>query len=151
MISHSLGSLIRDVIDARLATKSLHDELQSRRAAWDNANHELLMQHSATLDQCREAEEALRRGILENFQQTGDKAPAPGLGVRETTAIVYDEGAALNWALEHHLALQLDTAAFKRLAKAVTPSLIPIVEISTVPQATISPNLSNPSMKSKVK
>ncbi len=89
------------------------------------------------------AEKALRDMTIAVYQETGNKAPAPGVGIRETTQIRYNLKDALQWAIAHRICLKLDTAAFEKLAKtsSLEASDIDFVELALIPQATIAAEL----------
>lgn len=84
------------------------------------------------------AEDKLRDLTLQAFADTGNKAPAVGVGIREVTTYSYDNVEALVWAKEHDLCLKLDDTAFKKQVK-VSP--LPFVTATTEPQATIAQDL----------
>ena len=86
-----------------------------------------------------QAEAKLREITLAAYAETGNKTPAPGVGIREAAKLVYDERDALGWAKEHHLALQLDRKAFEKIAKA---DKLDCVEYLTEIVATIATDLS---------
>ena len=88
---------------------------------------------------CSEAEQTLRELILQAYRETGNKAPAPGVGIRIITNLIYDATKALEWAKQHGLALKLDTSAFEKIAKVDKPDF---VEMAEEPQATIATDLS---------
>ena len=83
-------------------------------------------------------EAQLRALTLQAYAETGNKTPAPGVAVREVTKLSYNLQEALDWAIEHKMALKLDTPAFERIAKA---SPLPLVTVSQEPQATIASDL----------
>ena len=88
-----------------------------------------------------DAEAALHQATLAAFQATGDKAPAPGVGIREVTKFRYNMDKALRWALDHHLALTLEVKAFETLCKSASTRPA-FVEVHTVATPTISASLS---------
>ena len=89
-------------------------------------------------DQLQLAELALRTLALAEYDRTGNKAPGPGVGIREVTRLEYAEAEALAWAVEHTVALKLDKAAFEKIVKAAP---LPFVASVTEPQATIATDL----------
>ena len=84
-------------------------------------------------------EEELRKLTLQAYAETGDKAPAPGVGIREVAILEYDKKVAFDWAKAHKMALKLDTRAFEKIVKADTPDF---VTVASEPQATIATDLS---------
>ena len=85
-----------------------------------------------------EAEVKLRELTIRVYNETGSKAPAKGVGIREVTVLTYDDKIAFDWAKAHKMALMLDRKAFEKIAKADPPDF---VKITTEPHATISPDL----------
>jgi hypothetical protein len=78
------------------------------------------------------------------YEATGSKTPAPGVGIRITKAVAYDAGKALLWAREYGLALTVDAKAFERIALA-SPILpgdpLAFVQVTEQPQATLAKDL----------
>lgn len=75
------------------------------------------------------------------FTATGNKQPVNGVGIRETTKLLYDPVLALEYAQEHGVALKLDIAAFEQMAKIkeLRPGFVTVLLTAT---ATISQDLS---------
>lgn len=68
-----------------------------------------------------------------------DKSKMLGVAVREETRLNYDEGDALDWAMEHQMAVKLDKGAFEKLAKLMD---ISFVKVEKILAATIAADLS---------
>ena len=85
-----------------------------------------------------EAEDKLRELTLQAYAETGNKAPALGVGIRELTVMTYDNKIAFDWAKAHKMALKLDVTAFEKIAKVDPPDF---VKVSQKPQATIATKL----------
>lgn len=113
------------------AKKLLHDE-------WENQNIELLNDVARKITVTADAEALLRELTLQTYAETGNKAPAVGVGIRVRTILSYLASDALSWAIEHKLALKLDSSTFEKIAKT---SNLPFVTISEEPQATIATEL----------
>ncbi len=105
---------------------------------WQEANNKLYDSERDTKATCQEAEETLRELTLQAYAETGDKAPAEGVGIRERTVLAYENKIAFDWAKAHKMALKLDVSAFEKIAKVDPPDF---VKITTGPQATIATNL----------
>ena len=105
---------------------------------WVQQNKALLDSVTDALQITTEAEVLLRELTLQAYAETGNKAPAPGVGIREVTKLDYDNKVAFDWAKSHKMALQLDKKAFEKIARADTPDF---VKITTEPQATIATQL----------
>ena len=137
-MTDKLKEQIKLVVEAR-STKVQLDQLKTERySQWEYENHDLLLEISEARDRVGDVEERLRELTLQAYADTGNKAPAPGLGIRERTVLTYENKVALDWAKAHKMAIQLDKKAFEKIAKADPPSF---VTISTEPQATIATNL----------
>jgi hypothetical protein len=86
------------------------------------------------------AEEDLRASVLDAYRTTGDKHPAPGVGIRIVKVMEYDPDKALLWVVKNNYlnCLQLEKKNFKKVAEGLGPEF---VEIKEEPQATISREL----------
>ena len=135
---NELKAQIRVVAEARGKADEVSHNLRSAQAIWEVANHALFEENELAKIQCGESEQLLRELTLQAYAETGNKAPAPGVGIRERTVLTYDNGVAFDWAKAHKMALKLDTSAFEKIAKADPPEF---VKITTEPQATIATEL----------
>ena len=81
---------------------------------------------------------------LEAYEKTGEKKPAPGVGIKVGKKLVYREIDAFDYCQESlPAALKLDTGKFEKYAKAVYEvQPLDFVTIEEVPQATIAKDLS---------
>lgn len=136
-----LSALTARVIERRRYETELGDMIAEARMAWESENADLIARFSQVSQERAAAETELRSAAVAAFEATGSKKPAPGLGIRVTTVLDYDEPAALHWAHRHGLALKLDIPAFEKLAKATESESLWFVQIRTVPTATIAANL----------
>ena len=105
---------------------------------WQDANITLLSSLLETEQRVKDAETLLRELTLKAYAETGEKAPAPGVGIREVTILTYDGKVAFDWAKAHKMALKLDVSAFEKIVKADTPDF---VKVTTEPKATIATEL----------
>ena len=71
------------------------------------------------------------------FKETGNKKPAPEVGIREVDKLEYDPRQAYIWATGHTMALKLDATIFEKIVKA-NPADFPFVTIEKVATATIA-------------
>jgi hypothetical protein len=102
------------------------------------------MQREAA-DLRQSVERLVREMAVAHYQATGNKAPAPGLGIRVGKRLVYDAGEALAWCKEHapnyvRLEERLDAVRFE--AGAATLEGAP-VEVQEVPSASLARDLSD--------
>lgn len=95
--------------------------------------------------QLDEAEFDLRTEALNEYAATTRKTGLCGgaCGVRVNIALDYDAKIALDWAIEHRLALKLDVPAFEKILKASPFACADFVLVREVPQATIKSDLSD--------
>ena len=134
----TLEEQIRVVALCRSIAKSNSDILKNEREKWEEENKEQIELVANTKADVEEAEDELRDLTLKAYKETGNKAPAEGVGIREVTKLDYDPKVALDWATEYKMALKLDTTAFGKIVKA---SPLDFVKITTEPMATIATNL----------
>ncbi len=134
-----LEEQIKVVATARKLAQEKADVWKVARTTWEEANKGLLDEAMQTSQFVQVAETILRELTLQAYAQTGNKAPAGGVGIREVTKLEYDNAIAFRWAIEHSMALKLDTNSFEKIAKA---SPLDFVKTTLQPQATIATDLS---------
>lgn len=88
--------------------------------------------------------EEINQLTLEAYDQTGDKKPAPGVGIRVTKSLVYDETQAREYCVTNLVeALKLDKRIFEKYANGVSEvKPLEFVTIKETPSATIATDLS---------
>ena len=138
IIQATLKSQIRVVVEARVRATKLKEQRDAVLEAFNKANQGLFDTLTQASAEVAEVEATLRELTLLAYAETGDKAPVPGVGIREVTKLDYDKATAFRWATEHVLALKLDTTAFEKIVKA-TP--LDFVRIYQEPLATIATQL----------
>jgi len=133
---------LKEQINAVVEAREKAQEATTRRTEayqkWVEVNQPLIDNESNAKSACQEAEVKLREMALETYAETGEKAVAPGIGIRVMTRLNYENQKAMEWAIEHKLALKLDSSAFEKIAKTST---LPFVTITEEPQATIAAEL----------
>ena len=133
---------LREQIKVVVGVRRKAAELKSQRDAlleeWNKANQGLFDALTQAGAEVAEVEARLRELTLVAYSETGDKAPVKGVGIREVAKLEYDIKVAFDWAVEHTMALKLDTPAFEKIAKASPPNF---VSIFLEPQATIATQL----------
>jgi len=134
-----LEGALRILAQQRRRAATYKEALDSARTEWEAAHADLIQSYKDAQDAVAQAEECVRTATLAEFERTGSKAPAPCVGVRVMTRLVYDANTALAWAREHDMALSLDKRAFEKVAKASPPEFVEIVQ---EPSATIAVDLS---------
>ena len=133
-----LTEQIKVVVTAREAVRKWADAKKAALDKWEGENWVILANLDSTATKASEAETLLRDLTLKAYAETGNKAPALGVGIREVTKLDYDKKVAFGWAKHHEMALQLDKKAFEKIVKADTPDFVIITQ---EPQATIATKL----------
>ena len=136
-----LEEQIKVVAEARQRAAELKNLRELLLEEWTKANRDLLDKLTQTGAEVAEVEAKLRELTLQAYAETGNKAPAPGVGIRERTVLTYDGKVAFDWAKAHKMALKLDTSAFEKIAKI---SDLDFVAVTTEPIATIATTLEVP-------
>lgn len=146
----------RRVYAARVMVGGLEQELERAEQEFAEENADLIARLNAARAAVDAEEDAARELTVTRFVETGEKKPAPGLGIRLVKAVEYDPAQALTWAKSTGLAIQLDRRAFEKMAvAAVTPgtpsqrengtrvyqTTIPGALVVELPQATIAEDL----------
>ena len=105
-----------------------------------------LAEHQEPADDLKDAKEAvaaaeaaLREMTLAAYTATGNKQPAPGVGIRVVQRLDYEPMQALVWAKAHDIGLALNKVEFERMAKITLPDFVTITD---QPTATIATDLS---------
>lgn len=138
MTSQSILALAQVVAERRREQAALMAKVAQLREEFNALNALLFDQYADAKARTEEAERHCKEQASAVWAATGDKEPAPGVKVKMRTTLVYDPADALQWAKGAGLALQLDTKAFEKIAKA-TP--VPCVTITEEPQATLATDL----------
>ncbi len=133
-----LKEQIKAVQELRVASKNISEALSEKRDQFTLEWKNLIDSDSNAKAAVAEEETKLRELTLQAYAETGNKAPADGVGIREVTKLDYDEKGALTYAKEHLLFLQLNKKAFEKFAKDEEPDFVTITQ---EPQATIATNL----------
>ena len=133
-----LKEQINIVVEARLNAKAYSEEKSRIFEELEEKHASLFADAFNASELVKEEEARLRELTLQAYAETGNKAPAQGVGIREMTKLDYDKDTAFKWATEHVMALKLDTTAFEKIVKA---SPLDFVKVSLEPQATIASHL----------
>ena len=133
-----LKDQIKVVVLARQTAITLKTQRDISLEAWNKTNQGLLDALTQAGAEVAEVEATLRELTLKAYDETGDKTPVAGVGIREVTRLEYDKTVAFKWATEHVMALKLDTTAFEKIVKA---SPLDFVMIYQEPMATIATQL----------
>lgn len=129
---------LRALHEARLTEASVKSVLKDKREAFEATIADTI---SAMTDatNARELAEATVRGLaVAMYLESGEKKPAKGVDVVESSKLKYDPAKGFEWAVEHKVALALDTKAFEKIAKA---SPLPFVTVEVTPTTRIASDL----------
>ena len=131
---------VRKLAVLRRKKTEIDEEIKVSREAWMEENAGKILAASVAGDLVVEMEEKIQAAAVAEFLATGDKKPAPGVGIREVEKLDYDDILAIDWAIGHgHRGLlSLKRADFERAAKSIRPDF---VKITKVPQVTIARKL----------
>lgn len=140
-----LPTLVRQLAEARRWKATATAELQHLRDAWtdrfDGENVDAIQEAYAAELSVSELDSYVREATLAAYRaDPSNKQPAPGVGIRVTTRLTYDEAKAMMWALDHQMPqlLKLNVKAFEKAAPALG---LPFVETVSTPSATIASDL----------
>lgn len=129
---------VRRTHEARGGYAVLQEALSKARVSFDEANAKLIGLVSQAASAVQTEERVLRELTLQRYEQTGDKRPSPGVGIRIVKKVDYDPATALSWAKANDLALVLDKKAFEKIA---TATAIPCAVVRDLPCAIIAEDL----------
>lgn len=124
-----------ELLSQEVATRreSLTEMIANLTEGWRLENAELLAEAAIAQEEFERKDKELRAAIVAAWPG-GDasKTLADGLSVKEMTKLVYDDKAAIQWAIEKNLPdlLKLDSTKFKKAAEALKPGFV--VEESSV-------------------
>jgi len=135
-----MRALLERLHRARLTLDSLEAERAEARRHFEEAQAELTSRRGQAALEVEAATLALRTAAIAAFQETGDLAPAPGIKIRMMSRLDYEADEAKRWAINHKMALSLDTREFEKLAKAA-PANFDFVRQYQEPAATIATDL----------
>lgn len=134
-------ALVRRVAERRRAAQQFDAQVSEARAEFEAHYEPLLDAQKGAKALLADAEAELRALAEATYRQTGAKDPAPGVGVRVTQVLVYEEAEALAWAKRTGMALvpeSVDRKAFEKIAKA---SKLGFVRYEEKPTITLASDL----------
>lgn len=131
-----LREQINTVVEAREKARELKRQRDVLLEEWNKANQVLFDTLTQAGAEVAEAEAKLRELALQSYAETGEKTVAPGIGIRVMSRLDYDTKVAMEWAMEHSLALTLDKKSFETFAKATPLEFVTISEEATATIAT---------------
>lgn len=99
---------IKVVAEAREEYKVLSDKRKTLYDDFQSEHTEFFADVIVAATKTEEAEAKLRELTIKAYQETGSKAPALGVGIKEVTKLEYDAKEAFDWAVEHKIMLKLD-------------------------------------------
>ncbi len=125
----------------RKAFGTAKEKMRLKQEEFAVQNKDLLAIIKGIENEMANLETGIRQEAIKTFQETGNKAPFPGVGIREKAIMQYPPDLALEWALEHKLALALDVRAFEAAMKATKGKQPPFVSFRIEAQGTIAQDL----------
>lgn len=122
-------ALLETVVLARGSLAGMKAELERRKTVYDETNTELVQHIANQRKAVAEAEGALVEAALAAFKETEDKTGHPGVTIQEHRVVVYESSLALDWGIEHDIAVipvSLDAREFEQFMKAtkMPPSFV---------------------------
>lgn len=120
--------LVWDLMEKRQNAVAAYADYRRAFAEFEASNAVLIEKRNEAQVQLDAAEAALRIWAVDQYMATGQKRPLPGVEIKLGKALVYDPAQALQWALEHRVALSLDKKVFERVAEASCPALVKVEE-----------------------
>ncbi len=112
---------------ARSEFASIDAEVTAGMEEWEESHRDLLDARSTARKMLTAMEEHAREVALATWLE-GDqesKTLRPGIGIRETTEVVYDKDMAFEWARASGYCLTLDSRRFERLAVEDIAGVLP--------------------------
>lgn len=134
-----LQERIKKVAALRQSISEMKEAKEVMLKQWEAEHIDFLTYLKEKTEELINTELLLRVATVQAYEETGNKTPALGVGIRELTKYDYDSGKALQWAKSHDMALKLDDTAFKKIIKADTPDFVTVTKEVT---ATIATDLS---------
>ena len=135
-----MKDLLERLHRARLNLASLDAHAAEAKRQFEENHAGLFQQRQAASLEVDEATVAVRTAGIVAFRETGDLAPAPGIKIVMRNRLDYDPEEAKRWAMNHKMALALDTREFEKLAKAA-PANFDFVRPYQEPGANIATDL----------
>lgn len=134
--SSALLDQVRRVAVLRQEADRFSDALAQRRHGFETANAGLINVARTTKEKLAEEELRLRDMTVAEFKATGEKKPAPGVSIRQTVDLIYQEDQAFDWAKKMQMALKLDRKQFDAIAKASELDFVQKVDTAAATIAT---------------
>jgi len=113
-----LQQAYKELEDLRYGEKAYADELRAKRQEFEDSIADLKQKCKEAGECVDNQAEKVREKMIGYFSEHQIKKADCGVGIRETTKLVYDKDSALKWAMEKQLALNLDVRAFEKIAKS---------------------------------
>jgi len=108
-----LAEQIRLVRELRAGLAEEKKCLDETYKVWESENRHTIEAVECIKKDLAEEEARLRELTLAAYQETGNKKPAPGVGIRMVKNAEYNATEALTWAKKHDACLALDEKAYK--------------------------------------
>ena len=117
---YELEAQIVEVRNLREMNSVYLAQIATIRQEWEEKNHVLLTKSKLVKEHLEAAEAQLRRLTVKAYQETKNKKPAEGLGIRVSKGVKYNEATVKEWALRENPGfLILDKEGFEVYAKVL--------------------------------
>ena len=120
--------LVRELAAARTKLAELQARYRAECEAFEALQAPLVEAIRAVQAQTDRANDTVRSQALAVAERFAARNPAPGVQCVQQTVVDYQPADALAWAMRAGIALQLDDAVFRRIAKA-TPDSVPFARV----------------------
>ena len=113
---------LTELIEARAEYDTLFAELETAREAFKTANAELFDKVKDAAQKINDIEAAVSALTVSAYNETGNKKPLPGCGIRVSQVLDYDKEFALAWAKQNMPVLvseKLDVKAFEKVVSTL--------------------------------
>jgi len=111
-----VGEGVEKLITVRENERALQEKLSELKTIFNEENANLFEDLAEVKAMVLEQEEIVKGQRMHHYDITKDKTKLSGIGIRTMKVFEYDKPQALNWAIEHKVALKLDEPAFKKIA-----------------------------------
>ena len=137
----TLNEQVRAVATQRGLLADLESAWRYRQQAFADSNVDIVKQIGGLKLEVRDGETMLKTMAMARHEETGEIQLAPGVKIRRTVKVEYEDSDAIAWAREHDEALpclKLDRSKFNPLAKGLN---LPFVKKEAVSQVTLAKDL----------
>lgn len=140
MTQEEAKATVAEIASRRSTVAELKGKLNAARDEFNAQHAELIASIKEEESALSNVESQIRAAAAAAYQETGNKKPFDGIGVRVGTDFIYDGEQAFAWAKEKGICLTLNEKEFKAICKTpVRPDFVQEIESIS---ATIASDLS---------